>query len=175
MAWRIAMLSALAVVLLDCSSTSNITGADFASVSQKVGPPKAGQARVIVFREPPFNAIDPGYEVKLDEVLMGHLKGATYVYADRPAGRHQISCGAAMFPGVSQKEVALVSGRTYFFNAKPSARAKALLASQAVGGLVGLAVGTAVTSNDDNPGPLDFVPVDDAAARQVMAEFQFSE
>jgi len=175
MVWRIATLLGAALVLLNCSSTSNITGADFSSISQKVGPPKAGQARVVVFREPPFSPIDPGWEVKLDGALMGHLKGATYVYADGPAGRHQISCAADLFPDVSRREVTLVSGQTYFFNGKPSARAKALMASQAMGGLVGLAVGTAVTSGDANPGPLDFVPVDEATARQAMAEMQFSE
>jgi hypothetical protein len=50
-----------------------------------------------------------------------------------------------------------------------------LAVTSAVGGLAGLAVGTAMTSSDSNPGPIDFVPLEEGAARQMMAELRLSE
>jgi len=35
--------------------------------------------------------------VKLDGTPMGELKTGTYVYADRPAGRHQLSYEVGLF------------------------------------------------------------------------------
>ena len=47
--------------------------------------------------------------------------------------------------------------------------------TSAVGGLAGLAVGTAVTSGDSNPGPIDFVPLEEGAARRAIAELRLAE
>ena len=51
-------------------------------------------------------------------------------------------------------------------------RARKLQTGQAAGGLVGLALVTAMTSNDKNPGPVDFVPVDEATARAAVTELR---
>jgi Protein of unknown function (DUF2846) len=173
MLWRISVLCIVAVVISGCVTTQG--GADFASLSQKIGPPKPGQARIVVFREPAMGLIDPGVDVKLDGQQIGDLKVGTYTYADRPAGRHQLSCESAAFPGVTRQDINVGAGRTHFFVARPSERARMLAVTSAVGGLAGLAVGTAMTSSDSNPGPIDFVPLEEGAARQMMAELRLSE
>jgi Protein of unknown function (DUF2846) len=173
MLWRIPMLSIVAVLISGCVTAKN--GADVASPSQKIGGPKPGQARIVVFREPAFGLIDPGVEVKLDGQLLGDLKAGTYAYTDRPAGQHQLSCESAAFPGVTRQAITVTAGRTHFFVAKPSERARTLTMTSAVGGLAGLAVGTAMTSGDSNPGPIDFVPLEEGAARRAIAELRLME
>jgi hypothetical protein len=142
---------------------------------QKVGPPKAGQARIVLLREKGYAGIaDQGWDVKLDGGPLTDLKTGTYVYADRPAGRHQLSASLNLFPGVTQYDLTAESGRTYFFLARPSDRAKTLNGMSAAGGVAGLLIGAAVTSNNSNPGPLDFFSLDDAAARSAMAELRLA-
>ena len=170
---RIGLLSIVAVIISGCVTANN--GADFASLSQKIGAPKPGQARIVVFREQAYGLIDPGVDVKLDGQPIGDLKAGTYAYADRPAGRHQLSCESAAFPGVTRQDINVTAGRTHFFVAKPSERARTLTMTSAVGGLAGLAVGTAVTSGDSNPGPIDFVPLEEGAARRAIAELRLAE
>ena len=173
MLWRGVALSIAALLLSGC--VTERSGADYAAMVQKVGPPPAGQARIVVLREKGYaGVIDQGWDVRLDGGPMTDLKTGTYVYADRPAGRRQLSATASMFPGVSQHDVAAVSGRTYFFLARPSARAKTLEGMSAAGGVAGLLVGSAITSNDTNPGPLDFLPLDDQAARTMIAELKLA-
>ena len=174
MIWRVVVLSIVAVMISGCATERN--GADFASMSRKVGPPKAGQGRVVVFREKGFAGIvDEGWDVKLDGEPMSDLKTGTYAYADRPAGRHQLSSTAALFPGVTQHDVAVAPGRTYFFLAKLSDRARSLNAASAAGGLTGLVVASAVTSGDSNPGPLDFFPMEETAARAAISDLRLAQ
>jgi len=174
MVWRIVLLSAVAVLVSGCVTTRG--GVDFVSMSQRIGPPKAGQARVVIFREPAYaGLIDQGWDVKLDDTPMGELKTGTFRYADRPAGRHQLSYTEALFPGVSQRDITLSQGRTYFFLVKASDRAKTLNAAQAAGGLTGLVVVSAMTAGDNNPGPLDFIPLEETAAREATAALKLSE
>lgn len=143
---------------------------------QKVGPPRAGQARIVVLREKAYAGIaDSGWDVRLDGGPMSDLKTGTYVYADRAAGQHQLSATASLFPGVSQQDISTQSGRTYFFLARPSERAKVLGGMSAAGGVAGLLVGAAVTSGNSNPGPLDFFPLDEVAARTTIAELRLAE
>ena len=174
MLWRVAMLSVVAVLMSGCVTTR--TGVDFASLSQKAGSTKPGQARIVVFREQAYGGLfDQGWDVKLDGQAMGDLKTGTYVYADRPAGRHQLSSELVGFPGVTRCDIIVTAGRTHFFVVKPSERAKTLHVTSAVGGLTGLIVGTAVTSGDSNPGPLDFIPLEEGAARLAIAELRLAE
>lgn len=173
MFWRSVALSIAAVLLSGCVTERG--GVDYAAMVQKVGPPPAGQARIVVLREKGYAGIvDQGWDVRLDGGPLTDLKTGTYVYADRPAGSHQLSATASMFPGVSQYDVAASSGRTYFFLARPSARAKTLHGMSVAGGVAGLLVGSAITSNDANPGPLDFLPLDDQAARTMIAELKLA-
>jgi hypothetical protein len=170
---RAVVLLVVLAVVAGCATERN--GADFGSFSQKVGPPKAGQARIVLLREKGYAGIaDQGWDVKLDGGPLTDLKTGTYVYADRSAGRHQLSASMNLFPGVTQYDLTTESGRTYFFLARPSDRAKTLNGMSAAGGVAGLLIGAAVTSNNSNPGPLDFFALDDAAARSAMAELRLA-
>jgi hypothetical protein len=166
----IALLIA-AAMLFGCAPTRE--GAQFASISQTLGPPKAGQARIVVLRDKGFaGLIDHGFAVTLDGRPMGELKTGTFLYADSPAGRHELGVKVFAFPGDTRHQFAVSTGRTYFFSAVVSERAKALQGPQVAGGLIGFGIAAAVTSDDKNPGPVDFVPMDEAAARQAIAELR---
>jgi hypothetical protein len=106
---------------------------------------------------------------------MGRLKPGTYVYADRPAGQHQLWASENLFPGESKRDVTTESGRTYFFLARTSDRHNAVMGMTLAGGVAGMLVGSAVTSGSNSPGPIDFVPLDEAAARTTIAELQLAE
>ena len=43
------------------------------------------------------------------------------------------------------------------------------------GGLAGMLVASAVTSGSENPGPVDFFPLDEPRARATLAELQQAE
>jgi Protein of unknown function (DUF2846) len=168
------VLSLLAIVVAGCAHARS--GADFASLSQKIGPPKAGQARIVVFREQAYTGvIDQGWDVKLDGAPLADLKAGTFAYADRPAGRHQLTSEMALFPGVTQRDITVAAGRTHFFLAKLSERSRTLNTMSAVGGLAGYAVGSAMTSGESNPGPLEFIPMEESAAREAIADLRSGE
>jgi uncharacterized protein DUF2846 len=174
MSWRCLGLLIVAVLLSGCETERN--GLDYSAMMQKIGPPRAGHSRIVVLREKGYAGLtDPGWDVKLDDGPMAELKTGTYVYADRPPGQHQISATAALFPGVSQRDISTQSGRTYFFLARPSERSKVLGGMSAAGGDAGLLVGAALTSNNSNPGPLDFFPLEDDAARTTIAELRLAQ
>ena len=151
-------------------------GPDFATMSKQIGPPRAGQVRIVVMRELSTGGpIDPGWEVELDGAPMGSMKAGTYIYADRPAGRHELTGGGGTFPGVSRREVAAQAGRTYFILTKISDRARAMTATSAFGGLAGMAVGAMMTSDSANPGPYDFVLLEEEPARSLIANMQLAQ
>ena len=161
-----------AIMLAGCAATRD--GAEFASVAHTLGPPKPGHARIVIMREKGFGGlVDYGYAVTLDgRPLGGELKTGTFLYADAPAGRHELGVKVFSFPGETRQELAATPGRTYFFDVAVSERSKKLNAAQATGGLVGLAIVTAMTSDEKNPGPVDFVPVDEATARGTIVELR---
>jgi hypothetical protein len=174
MFWRGVVLAVSAVLLCGCETERN--GLDYSAMTQKVGQLRPGQSRIVVLREKAYAGIvDAGWDVRLDGGPMSDLKTGTYVYSDRPAGQHQLSATAALFPGVSQQDVSTQSGRTYFFLVRPSERAKVLAGMSAAGGVAGLLVGAAVTSGNSNPGPLDFFTLEEVAARQTIAELRLAE
>jgi hypothetical protein len=172
MFWRGMVLSIVVVLLLGCASR---TGFDYAGVMQKVGPPRAGQARIVVLQEKASGLTATTCDVKLDDNPVGRLTTGTYVYADRPAGRHQLLATETLFPGESKRDITTESGRTYFFLARTSDRHNAVMGMTMAGGLAGMLVGSAVTSGSDSPGPIDFLPLDEAAARTTIAELQLAE
>lgn len=113
--------------------------------------------------------------MKLDGGPMGRLKNGTYVYADRPAGQHQLLATESTFPGDSKRDITTESGRTYFFLARVSDRHNSVTGMGMVGGLAGALVASAATSGSENPGPVDFFPLDEAAARTTIAELRLAE
>ena len=75
------------------------------------------------------------------------------------------------FPGVTQHDITVTAGRTHFFLAKLSERAQTLNVTSAAGELTGLVVGTLITSGDSNPGPIDFIPLEEGAADRRLPSF----
>ena len=169
---RLGVLLAVGAMLTGC--VSDQVGTDFASVSRKIGPPRAGQARVVFLqdkREGLSMAIC-GCEVKLDGTSLGHVLAGKYAYADRPAGRHDVLLTEALFPGDTKREIVMEAGRTHFYLIKSSARHDATTGGALLGGLAGLAVVSVATAGEANPGPAELVALDEATARTKLAELQ---
>jgi hypothetical protein len=170
----IALLSA--ALLLSGCMTAKI-GTDYAAVSQKVGPPKPGQSRVVVLQKKRdgLSLAICACDVKVDGSPMGKVMVGTYAYADLPAGPHQLVASEALFPGDTRRDFTAAPGRTYFFLVRSSARRDALTGMSIVGGLAGVAVGAIATSGDNNLGPGEFIPLDEPAARTMLAELQLAD
>src|SRR6266853_2111648 len=114
MLWRVLALLVVATMMFGCVTARE--GVDFASVSQTIGTPKAGQARIVVLREKGYAGLfDHGFAVTLDGEPMGDLKTGTFLYLDRSTGRHQLSVDEFGFPGVTKQDISAAPGRTYFF------------------------------------------------------------
>jgi hypothetical protein len=111
----------------------------------------------------------------LDGAPIGKVTVGTYVYADVPAGRHQLLASETLFPGDTKRDFATESGRTYFFLVRSSARHDSVTGMALMGGLAGAVVGSVATSGSENPGPAEFFPLDDPAARTTIAELRLAE
>jgi hypothetical protein len=161
-----------AALLFGCATRD---GMDFPSVTQTNGAPKNGQARIVVLLEKGYAGVfDFGYPVALDGEPMGELKKGTFLFRDRPAGRHELSVDQWDFPGATKQEITVAPGRTYFFLTRMSTRGKALTAGS-FAGLAGIAVTALATSGDSNQGPVEFVPLDEAAGRQAISELRLAK
>ena len=114
-------------------------------------------------------------EMKLDGSPIGKVIVGTFIYADRPAGRHQLVASELLFPGETKREFSTEPGRTYFFLLKSSERHDAVTGVTMVGGLAGALVASAATSNSENPGPAELYVVDEATARTTLAELQMAQ
>ncbi|QOZ76846.1 hypothetical protein XH83_16115 [Bradyrhizobium sp. CCBAU 53351] len=170
---RGAVLLIAAAMLVGCQTERS--GLDYATAMQRIGPPKAGQARIVVFREKGFGGVaDAGWEFALDGTVLKGLRTGTYLYVDRPAGQHQFFAAEPGFPGETHQDIAVQSGRTYFYLARNSDRKNAVIANASTG-LLGYGLTLAMTSAYKNQGPVDFSPVDEAAARTTVAELKLAE
>ena len=166
---------AVAIVAMMLCGCAGRTGADFVTVSQQLGPPKAGRSRIVLLAEKRTGPAAAVCDVEVDGSPVGKLKPETYVYTDRPAGRHHLVATQALFPGDTTRDISTESGRTYFFLVKSSDRANTVTGLTMFGGLVGAVVASAATSGSQNLGPVDLVPLDEATARSTIAEFQLAE
>ena len=174
MLWRGLVLLVAAALLCGCETTAR-SGLDYAETLRKIGPPKAGQARIVVLREKGFGGLDDaGWGFKLDGTPLSGLKTGTYVYADRPAGLHWFVAEEAGFPGVTHVEFSARSGETLFFVARVSERKNAVIANASTG-LLGYGLTLAMTSGYKNQGPVDFLALDEAAARTTIAELKLAQ
>lgn len=111
------VLLVAAAMLCGCETTAR-SGLDYSETLRKIGPPKAGQARIVVFREKGFGGLaDAGWGFKLDGTPLSGLKTGTYVYADRPAaGPHWFVAEEPGFPGVTHVEFSARPGETLFLS-----------------------------------------------------------
>ena len=114
MYWRWVVLAIAAVLLLGCASQR--TGFDYAGMMQRAGPPRPGQSRIVVLQEKrdglsmAFCACD----VKLDGNSVGKVIVGTYLYVDRPAGRHQLLASEVLFPGETKRDITTESAAPIF-------------------------------------------------------------
>ena len=175
MFWRGVIISIVAVLLSGC--VSDRAGTDYAAIAQKVGPPKPGQSRIVVLQEKRdgLSMALCACDLKLDGSPIGKVTVGTYVYADRPAGRHQLLASELLFPGDTKRDIVTESGRTYFFLVRASERHNAVTGVTMIGGLAGAVVASVATSGSDNPGPAVFFPLDEASARTTLAELQLAD
>jgi len=132
MFWRGIVLAA-AIFLSGC--VSDQVGTDYAAIAQKVGPPKPGQSRIVVLQEKRqgLSMALCACDMKLDGDPIGKVIVGTYVYADRPTGRHQLVASEALFPGETRREFATESGRTYYFLIRSSERHDAVTGGALMG------------------------------------------
>jgi hypothetical protein len=168
----VVLLAISAIVLSGCVSDG--VGTDFASVAQKIGPPRAGQSRIVVFqakREGLSMALC-GCDVAIDGSPIGRVTVGKYVYTDRPAGRHQLVVTESMFPGETKLETATVPGRTYYFLVRTSERHDAVTGGAVVAGLAGMLVTTVVTADKEGQGPAQLIPLDESVARTALVELE---
>jgi hypothetical protein len=174
--WRGVVLLISVLLLGGCETQRD--GLDYSAISRKVGPPKAGHARIVVLREKGFGGIvDGAWDVQLDGTPIVGLKTGTFAFADRPGGNRELTATEAAFPGVTRYAITAQPGQTHFFVARISKRKNAMMAAAAGtgGGLLGFALSAALTSGYDNPGPLDFFPLDETAARATIAELRLAQ
>jgi len=166
---------ASALLLSGCMTAK--VGTDYAAISQKIGPPKAGQSRVVVLqrKRDGISMSLCACEVRVDGSPMGKVLVGTYAYADLPAGPHQLTATELMFPGESRRDFTTAPGRTYFFLLKSSARHDAVTGTTIVAGLAGAVVASVVTSGSDNTGPADLIPLDEPGARTTLADLQLAD
>jgi hypothetical protein len=170
--FRRGVLLLSAVLLSGC--VTDQAGTDYASVLQKIGPPKAGHSRVVVLQEKRkgLSMALCACDMKLDGEPIGKVIVGTYAYADRPAGQHQLTAAETLFPGETRRDFTTQSGRTYYFLIKSSERHDAVTGGVMIGGIVGLAAASVATSGSQNTGPADLFPLDEAAARTTLVELQ---
>jgi hypothetical protein len=162
----------LAAGLLSACVTAR-TGAEYAVIMQKVGPPPPGQARIVVMSEKRDQA---WAHLEVDGVKVPtRLAPGTYVYIDRPAGTHKIVATEPLFMGETRQEFTTAAGRTFFMVARPTERARMINAQTLMGGITGALVATALTAGYKNPGPVDLIPLEEASARIAIAELQLAE
>ncbi|WFU84979.1 hypothetical protein QA645_20240 [Bradyrhizobium sp. CIAT3101] len=169
------VLLVAAALLCGCETTAR-SGLDYSETLRKIGPPKAGQTRIVVLREKGFGGLaDAGWGFKLDGTPLSGLKTGTYVYADRPAaGPHWFVAEEPGFPGVTHVEFSARPGETLFFVARVSERKNAVIANASTG-VLGYGLTLAMTSGYKNQGPVDFLALDETAARTTIAELKLAD
>lgn len=169
------VLLVAAAMLCGCETTTARSGLDYSETLRKVGPPKAGQSRIVVLREKGYGGLaDAGWGFSLDGTPLKDLKTGTYVYADRPAGQHQFVAEEAGFPGVTHIDFSARSGETLFFVARMSDRKNAVIANAGTG-VLGYGLTLAMTAGYKNQGPMDFLALDDTAGRTTIAELKLAQ
>lgn len=136
-----------------------------------MAPPTGGSARIVVMR--PENGFmgagDRSFGIKLDGESMGDLMTGTFVFRDRPAGRHQIAADLWDIPGVTHYDVNAAAGRTYYVVAKLNENVNAMYGAQIVGGLAGKFIVAAASGMGGERSAIDLTPMSEADAKRLVA------
>jgi hypothetical protein len=173
---RIGLVVLVLAAVAGCSGPTR-TGATLDSLKNTVGAPRAGQARIIVLRDKAFSGIiDAGWQVYLDGTQMGDLKTGTFIYADRAAGKHQLTFSrAGDLARASHQEFVASSGRTHFFRLDMNDKGRMVYGVGVTAGLAGMFISSVAADAADQRGFFDFTPLDDATAQQAIAELRLAE
>lgn len=174
--WRPAVASVAIALVAGCAGPTR-TGASLDTLTKTAGAPKAGQARIVVLRDKGYAGLfDAGWKVHLDGVPMGDLKTGTFVYRDRPAGPHQLTFARpADMSRASYHQFAAAPARTYVFRLEMNEKGRMVQAMGVSAGLAGQLVSSAISAAADERGFFDFVPLDDATARQAIADIRLAD
>jgi Protein of unknown function (DUF2846) len=168
-------LAGLGLALLVSGCLTGRAGTEYAVVSGKLGPPRPGQSRIVILSQKESWLDATSCDAKIDSVALSRLLPGTYVYIDRPAGKHDLIATQTLFPGDSKLEFSTEAGRTYFFSIRPSERSRAMEGGALVFGLAGAAVMAAASSGAQNQGPVEFVPLQEGQAAPALAELLLAE
>jgi uncharacterized protein DUF2846 len=172
---RVMPLFLVLLMVFGCAAPAR-NGTSFVATVQKLGPPRTGHARIVVFREKGYaGLIDPGWQIKLDDVPIGDVKTGTFVFADRPAGSHQLSMIGSNLPRPSRQDVNAAAGRSYYFKVDLNEKGRLIMAGSASAGVAGLLLTSVAAAATDERGAYDFTLVDEATARQALAEYSLAE
>jgi hypothetical protein len=163
----VAFASAAAVA--GCVTQSS--GPPLSSLATVGGPPK-GTARIVVVRQvqKSFVMSAGSFPIKLDGEPLGELATSTFAYLDRRAGSHQLSAEIWGSPGTTRHDFTAVSGRTYYFEASLNEKINGLTAVSMISPVGGLIA--AAATYDDHQGPIDFTPISEVQAKQIIAAAQ---
>ena len=75
----------------------------------------------------------------------------------------------------SHQEFAAAAGRTYFSRLEMNAKGRLVMAASSQAGLAGLFISSAMSAAADERGLFDFTPLEDAAAREALADLRLAE
>ena len=88
-------------------------GLDYSAIARKVGPPKAGHARIVVLREKGFGGMSMGRGTFSSmERRSPALRSAPSPSPIVQHGKHELTATEAAFPGVTRHEITAQSGQT---------------------------------------------------------------
>jgi len=136
--------------------------------------PAAGTARIVVMR--PENGFmgagDRAFAVKIDGRPMPDLMTGSFVFVDRPAGRHVVEADLWDIPGVTRYQVNAVSGRTYYVVAKLNKGVNKTTLGALGGGLLGKYIVASAAGLGGEHGAIDLNPVGEATAKQIIAKLK---
>jgi hypothetical protein len=173
---RAGMLAAAFAVMLCAGCAQTRTGATVDDLTQQIGSPRAGQARIVVIRDKEYGGMfDAGWQVQLDGAAMGDLKTGTFVYRDSPSGTHRLSFAR---PGdlarASTHDFTAAPGRTYVFRLELNDKGRMVYASSVGAGLAGMMLSSALSDAADQRGFFDFMLLEGEAARTALADIRLA-
>ena len=166
-------MALLSVALLLSGCMTAKVGTDYAAVSQKVGPPKAGQSQVAVINK---SAMGIHGDSRPDDVYVERFspKGRCWSAPTALPIDRQVRLKSRDRSGVSRRNSA-VSRRA----AAPCLSRQSSALRDAISGVIARRMtgrrrrAAVATSGSANLRPRDFVPLDEPTARPMLAELQW--
>ncbi len=172
----ITSLFVISALFLNAGCAPTRTGATLDDLNKKVGGPGVGQARIVVIRDKDMTLFDSGWQVYLDDAVMGGLKTGTFIYRDRPGGPHKLLFARpGEFARASTRDFVATPGRTYVFRLKLNDKGQLVRSGSVAAGLAGMLVTAAISHAADERGLYDFTLLEGEGARQALADIHLTE